>query len=343
MSFLKMLLGSQAAPNVVGRPASMEEQPNEGIRVTPPYNPEDDMPRQAAPPEDYTIDNTNDILIRDEALRRAEKAADRRGMFGVKGTLRDVIGTLGDAFLVQSGNDAVYAPTREKERFSDAMAGSSRDPTAAYERAMGVNPDAAMDFYGKYQTAENQAQGNQIRQGELNRGVADDRVETLGKARDQIARWLGATTNDTQRAYVLGELAPQYLQGMNLTMEDLQLQPGMTGEEAGIYARGDMRVNQQLNIPIAQQRANAATRNAESSAIRAAREPQPRAPRAESDSERAVRIGNTPAAQRSQGERDWYERYNRQGKSGSILETFRQNQESGAAPASRFRPAGRPQ
>jgi hypothetical protein len=343
MSFLKMLLGSQAAPNVVGRPASMEEQPNEGIRVTPPYNPEDDMPRQAAPPEDYTIDNTNDILIRDEALRRAEKAADRRGMFGVKGTLRDVIGTLGDAFLVQSGNDAVYAPTREKERFSDAMAGSSRDPTAAYERAMGVNPDAAMDFYGKYQTAENQAQGNQIRQGELNRGVADDRVETLGKARDQIARWLGATTNDTQRAYVLGELAPQYLQGMNLTMEDLQLQPGMTGEEAGIYARGDMRVNQQLNIPIAQQRADAATRNAQSSAIRAARPPEGRAPRAETDAERAVRIGDKPANQRSEGEQIFLRRYQEGTGGGSILETFRQNQQSGAAPASRFRPARRPE
>lgn len=334
MNFLNMLFGQQAS----GSASPMDEQENEGLVVTPPYDPEADMPAQNAPPEGYTIDNTNDILMRDEALRRGEKAADRRGLFGAKGTLRDVIGILGDGFLVQSGNKALYGPTREKEKFSDAMAGSSRDPVGAYERGMGVNPDAAMDFYNKYQTAESQAQQNQIRQGELNRGMAGDRIELIGKARDQIARWLGAAKNDQQRAFVLAELAPKALQGMGLTMEDLQLQAGMTGEEADVYAGGDMRVNQQRNLPIAQQRADAATSNANSNAIRAARPPQPRAPRAETDAERAVRIGNKPAAQRSEGERIFLKRYEQGTGGSSILETFRQNQQSGA-PASRFRPA----
>lgn len=342
MNFLNMLFGQQAT-SALGRPASpLDEQENKGLVVTPPYDPEVDMPAQDAPPEGYTIDNTNDILMRDEALRRGEKAADHRGLFGAKGTLRDVIGILGDGFLVQSGNKALYGPTREREKFSDAMAGSSRNPQAAYERGMGVNPDAAMDFYNRYQSAESQAQQNQIRQGELDRGMAGDRVETLGKARDQVARWLGAAQNDQQRAYVLAELAPKYLQGMNLTMEELQLGAGMTGEEAGIYAAGDMRVNQQRQLPIAQQRADAATRNAQSSAIRAAREPQPRAPRAETDAERAVRIGDKPASQRTEGENIFLKRYQQGTGGSSILETFRQNQQSGA-PASRFRPAGRQQ
>lgn len=44
-----------------------------------------------------------------------------KGMFGVKGTLRDILGTLGDAFLVNAGRDPVYSPRRQAEKYSDAI------------------------------------------------------------------------------------------------------------------------------------------------------------------------------------------------------------------------------
>lgn len=46
---------------------------------------------------------------------------DRKGMFGIKGTFRDILGTLGDAFLMQGGADPVYRPRRQEEEKANAL------------------------------------------------------------------------------------------------------------------------------------------------------------------------------------------------------------------------------
>src|SRR3546814_5982625 len=73
-------------------------------------------------------------------------------MFGLKGTLRDVVGMLGDAFLVQSGNKAVYAPQRQQEKAGDALLGmgpgQERDAIA---RVMQVDPEAGMKMFKDWQ------------------------------------------------------------------------------------------------------------------------------------------------------------------------------------------------
>lgn len=338
-AFLASLLGAQAAPGMGMEGGSMVanamEDENEPIVVRP-FDPTA-MPSQEDPPEEYSLDNSKDILLRDEALKRGAEVSDRKGMFGMKGTLRDVLGLVGDAFLVQGGGKALYRPTREQEKFSDAMAGSSRDATGAYERSMGINPEAANEFYNKYLESQAREQNNQLKAKEFGRDMTNDVIDRTGSARDQIARWLQAAGTDEQRAYVLSELAPKYLQGMGLTMEQLQLSNQLTPEQAAVVAGGDMRVAQQRQLPIAQQRADATTMNAESSRIRANRPPAGRAPRAETDREAAIRIGNKPEGERTEGERVFMKKY--QG-SGSILETFRSRQGAPATTGSRFRPAG---
>lgn len=57
-----------------------------------------------------------------------------RGMFGIRGTARDVLGAIGDAFLTQAGRDNVYRPRREQEREADAMRGFQDDPIGAISR-----------------------------------------------------------------------------------------------------------------------------------------------------------------------------------------------------------------
>ena len=57
-----------------------------------------------------------------------------KGMFGLKGTVRDVIGTLGDAFLVYGGRDRIYGPQRNQERMGEATHGFEQDPEAAIAR-----------------------------------------------------------------------------------------------------------------------------------------------------------------------------------------------------------------
>lgn len=75
---------------------------------------------------------------------------ERKGMFGLKGTGRDILGLLGDAFLVQGGAKPVYAPRREAERQGDAMIDFTRNPTAAFERLAAAGyGDAAFDMFDK--------------------------------------------------------------------------------------------------------------------------------------------------------------------------------------------------
>lgn len=93
-----------------------------------------------------------------QAQSALEAAPEHKGMFGVKGTLRDILGTLGDAFLVQSGNKAVYQPNKQKERESDALGGFTQDPLGALERLSQVNPEAAQKAYQAYQTDQTNMQ-----------------------------------------------------------------------------------------------------------------------------------------------------------------------------------------
>jgi len=114
-----------------------------------------------------------------------------KGMFGTKGTLRDILGMVGDAFLVNSGNKAVYAPQRQQEKIADALAGFTQgDPRAAIERlaALPGGAEFAEKLYDN--TVQNQA-----RQTTAQSGVAKNKGEMFkegsrlyGQAAGAIAR-----------------------------------------------------------------------------------------------------------------------------------------------------------
>lgn len=59
----------------------------------------------------------------DEIPVTARNTPEHEGLFGQKGQLRDILGAVGDAFLVHAGRQPQYAPQRDKERFSDALSG----------------------------------------------------------------------------------------------------------------------------------------------------------------------------------------------------------------------------
>ena len=86
--------------------------------------------------------------------RKTDELIQRKGMFGIKGTLRDVLGAVGDAFLTQSGNKQVYAPQREREKLSSALYGMTDDPKAAIERATIVDPGVGVELNNQYQNNE---------------------------------------------------------------------------------------------------------------------------------------------------------------------------------------------
>ena len=78
------------------------------------------------------------------------------------GTLRNVLGALGDAFLVGSGRQAIYRPRMENEQMGQAMAGMDiNDPqsvAAATQRIAATGAPGSIEMADKLQQQAEQAQ-----------------------------------------------------------------------------------------------------------------------------------------------------------------------------------------
>lgn len=140
---------------------------------------------------------------------------EHKGMFGTKGTLRDILGLVGDAFLVQSGNKAMYAPQRQKEKTSDAMAEMVNSPVNAIQALLGAGAhEEAYELYKQFQ-----AQGNKDAELEIDRGKAS---ATAGKNSQDaykegtrlFGQYSGAIARNPKLAAqllpVLGQIKEQY-------------------------------------------------------------------------------------------------------------------------------------
>lgn len=195
---------------------------------------------------DYILEATRASPTEDEIA----EIVPREGLFGVKGTLRDVLGTLADGFLVQSGNNPMYSPQRDRERVGDAMYGFSQNPVQAIERL------AAMGYPQQAQELAEQHSRNQLAQSQITsrnaRDVAyrdniDSQIE--GRRQDIIegirelgANMLGdADENNLQNIFdIVRNLADRN----GLSMEDLGIPEDMTLEEAKVFARSGMTAAQ---------------------------------------------------------------------------------------------------
>lgn len=102
-----------------------------GPAAPPPVDPAPQGPQGEAPAQDVGVQ---------APLRQ-------HGMFGLHGTLRDVLGTLGDAFLVQQGAHPVYAPRLQQERESNALQHLQDNPMAAIQALSRADPAAAIEMY----------------------------------------------------------------------------------------------------------------------------------------------------------------------------------------------------
>lgn len=100
---------------------------------------------------------------------------EHKGAFGQTGTLRKILGTLGDAFLVQGGGKAMYAPKVQQEKESDALVGFAQNPSAAIGRLAAVNPDAAVKL-------QNQVVNQELAQGRINQASQKLGAATGAKA-----------------------------------------------------------------------------------------------------------------------------------------------------------------
>lgn len=122
---------------------------------------------------------------------------DFHGMFGLHGAARNILGTLGDAFLVQSGNHPVYAPQRDREREANAMRTLTDDPMHAIQALSRENPAAARTMYNDYlqnsrlgRAADDAYTGVTVDRGA--RLLASARPENYAQIRNHVVRYFAA-------------------------------------------------------------------------------------------------------------------------------------------------------
>lgn len=304
MNLLNFLMQSTGLPvddNVAPEEETIEVQGPRGRPrgAIPNYNEAPDRP--AIDPR-YILNDDRIAPSRDEM----KEILPREGKFGVKGTLRDILGIVGDGFLVQSGNKAVYQPRREQEQMADAMYGFTDNPLQAIERLNAAG-------YGK-EAAELQEQYSQqdVRRGTLQSQVADrqsrqsDReFDNRDKGLNRIARWTagGVPYNQLVKAAKGYGIEEEELQGLGIT-------PDMTQEQRQQVGSMDMTVNQTRQLPNIDRGLDIRQQNADSARISATRprNPPPRA-RADTPLEYFRSLENIPADERSQEENDWVKDY----------------------------------
>ena len=315
--FLQLLMGQQSgiptatggvnpdAPPVGNIPVNMDRLPR--------FSSEDDP--NADP---VFLGNTGNVQATEQAVRKGQEVSDRKGMFGVKGTLRDILGLVGDSFLVQGGRDPYYAPRRRQEQISDAWAGASENPQAAAERVGYYDPKLGQEIL-------NDAETSLLKKAQLEslKSSRASDIQTEELARFKKVRDIVGGLFNTPGAVVDGKLNPQALQiadrmakAAGLTLEDLLITADMDEQQVREYAMSVLDPYKQetledRDVSLEQGNRNATSReiSARASIIRAQRPPAGRAPRAKTDGERFDEFRSIPEGRRTRDQQDFIDDY----------------------------------
>lgn len=303
MNPLMFLLGQQAAADAgVQYDGEIPVTANRTKSLSP-----EDNPNIAT----RLIGNTNAVQAAQQAVDKGQEVSERKGMFGIKGTLRDILGLVGDTFLIGSGANPIYMPRRDQERLGDAAAGYTEDPRAAAERLA--------QLPGGLQIGRDlleEAQNSDLKKAQLESLTAtredlaaSRRASRYDKARPALTALFnkpGAYLEDgsvNPRAKAMAEtIANRY--GFNL--QDF-IEEGMTGEDYKLFAGTGTNTYQQETLEDRERQMDQADFRNQTSRISATRPRAAPRPRAEGPDERYTRISNTPADKRSVGDQDWYE------------------------------------
>lgn len=176
--YLSMLLsglggGQQAAPPTPPQPPTVDVSgkpidPNATTEVAPIEVTAPAKPPPAAPPIQY--DNSKDAAAVQQSLANApplQGGSANPGLWGLlpqnvqHGTLRNVLGALGDGFLMHEGQRPAYSDRMNNQEIGRAMAGYANNPQAAIERVATTGANGSVEMADKM---ENNLQNLQIRQ-----------------------------------------------------------------------------------------------------------------------------------------------------------------------------------
>lgn len=169
------------------------------------------------------------------------------GMFGLKGTFRDVLGVLGDAFLMNSGINPIYSGQRHQEKIGDALAGFDQDPIGAIQRLGGVDAALGQKYYGDYLDSSD-------RQAALAQKAKSDAFNQEGQFATRLGGMFGASNEATYGPMLANARKRAESLGMGHLLDGL---PDTYDKEAvNAWVRGTMEPKDQANIDYRNTRAS---------------------------------------------------------------------------------------
>lgn len=202
-------------------------------------------------------------------------------LIGAKGTLRDVLGTLGDAFLIQSGHQPIHAEQRYREQIANAAAGFENDPGAAASRLAATGAPGSMDDAQKmFDTAQTQKlrqsqqeSNNQYRDSNvaIRQETADSQASARqGQVEDRARQAMGgmlqaAAASGDPKKYADARTRALALGKSRIKDFDADSEVPATAEEYGAgygMSAGQVARNQTSNASIAERASSSNQRNA---------------------------------------------------------------------------------
>lgn len=246
---LSLLMGQQTGPEMAGGVFNNEDPSMNEIILTGNPNAVAQRPapvsvdlQQQQVPDNFILGNATPVAMAREAEKDTALNSDRRGVFGTKGTLRDILGTIGDAFLVGGGGERMYYPMRQQEKWADAMAGFSQGGEAersAIERAMRIDPERTTEFL-------KQQQMNQVGMGNLNIRGQEFQQKLYEAAMARAGQMMASAVASGDPAAI--ENAKAAITQLS-TDTSIPVQTLMSGGDPRIIAGREATANQNLRLP----------------------------------------------------------------------------------------------
>lgn len=262
---------------------------------------------QTVTPDPPAMGNVASLL---EAQAAMENAPQRKGMFGMKGTLRDVVGLLGDAFLVQGGGKAIYGPQRERERLADAMTGFTQQPQAAAERtAYNGFADEATKLWNDTQTQLINEGNLAAKREEITRKAFEDNDQRYKQYGTLFSQYAGSTDEKTWPR--VREILKTLKQRGGLG-DEYEIPENYDPQLMRTYQFGGMPATQQIrSVDKNEDQAWDREKFSRAEAGRMARDnpPAARQPRSQTELEYFKEVGRKPANQRTEAEQAFYRKY----------------------------------
>ncbi len=293
----------QSAPGIAeapAPPANWQEQIDPSV-LRPVAGP------QVTPEPSNVSSVSQDIQGTEELGSKGLEKIQHKGLFGVKGTLRDILGILGDGLTGRM----TYSTARRGEKYGDILAGKYvnneeenfiNNPLLAIQRlgeeGFGQEAAALYQDYVKNEQAKQAAAVNEARlKRQENRDdvMAEEALVRRQKGLQEILARSYGGVQDEESLAKLNQWALPYLEKAQL--KGMILPRNL--KEAKVWGIDTYRTNtledRDRSLGIQQQ-------NADTTASR----PVPR-PRADSRAEVIERIGNKPPEKRTPGEQAAYE------------------------------------